>query len=84
MTSITSPNGQRLQPFSYDDFQGIDSSRDISSLDTGTQQHMYSLVNGYANFRGILLRDRPLAPRQSTPGDRLITHVTFFGRNLLS
>ena len=82
MSSVTSPNGQRLQPFSYDDFQGIDSSRDVASLDTGQQQHMYHLKNGYPNFRGIILRDRPLAPRTSVPGDRLISHVTFFGRNL--
>ncbi len=84
MSSVTSPNGQRLQPFSYDDFQGIDSSRDVASLDTGQQQHMYNLKNGYPNFRGIILRDRPLAPRTSVPGDRLISHVTFFGRNLLA
>lgn len=84
MSTITSPSGQRLQPFSYDDFQGIDSSRDISSLDTGERQHMYRLVNGYANYRGIILRERGLTPRTSVPGDRLISHVTFFGRNLLA
>ena len=84
MTSITSPNGQRLQPFSYDDFQGLDTSRDISSLDTGQQQHLYHLRNGYANYRGIILRDKGLSPRKSAPGDRLIQHVTFFGRNLLA
>ncbi len=84
MTSITSPNGQRLQPFSYDDFQGLDTSRDISSLDTGQQQHLFHLRNGYANYRGIILRDKGLSPRKSTPGDRLIQHVTFFGRDLLA
>lgn len=84
MTSVTAPSGQRLQAFSYDDFQGIDSSRDIASLDTGTQQRLYSLNNGYASFRGIMMRDRGYAPRVSTPGDRLITHTAFFGRGLLA
>jgi len=84
MTGITSPSGQLLQPFSYDDFQGIDSSRDIASLDTGTQQRLYVLNNGYASFRGIILRDRGFSARATTPGDRLITHTAFFGRNLLA
>jgi len=84
MSSVTSPSGQRLVPFTYDDFQGIDSSRDVASLDTGQQQHLYQLKNGYANFRGIILRDRALEPRKTTPGDRLISHVTFFGRGLLA
>ena len=84
MTSITAPNGQRLQAFSYDDFQGIDSSRDIASLDTGQQQRLYTLNNGYASFRGIMLRDRGYTSRKTTPGDRLITHTAFYGRNLLA
>lgn len=84
MTSITAPSGQRLQAFSYDDFQGIDSSRDLSSLDTGSQQRLAVLKNGYANFRGIILRDRGVSARTTTPGDRLVNHVTFFGRDLLA
>jgi len=84
MTSISAPSGQRTQPFSYDDFQGIDSSRDIASLDTGTQQRLYYLNNGYASFRGIMLRDRGYSSRKTTPGDRLITHTAFFGRELLA
>lgn len=84
MTTINSSNGQVLQPFSYDDFQGIDTSRDIASLDTGQQQHLFKILNGYANFRGIILRDRALSTRKTTPGDRLIKHVTFFGRDLIA
>lgn len=84
MTGLTAPSGQRLKAFSYDDFQGIDSSRDIASLDTGQQQRLYHLHNGYASFRGIMLRDRGFSARTSTPGDRLITHTAFFGRNLLA
>ena len=82
--SINAPSGQRIQPFSYDDFQGIDSSRDVASLDTGQQQHMFVLKNGYANFRGIILRDRGYSKRQTSPGDRLINHVAFFGKDLVA
>ncbi len=80
--SLNAPSGKRLQAFSYDDFQGVDSSRDVASLDTGQQQHLSVLNNGYANFRGIILRDRGATQRKSAQGDRLIKHVTFFGRNL--
>ena len=84
MTSITAPSGQLTEASSYDDFQGIDTSRDIASLDTGAQQRLYVLNNGYASFRGIILRDRGFTPRRTTPGDRLITHTAFYGRNLLA
>lgn len=89
MSGINAPSGQKfsgqkLQAFSYDDFQGIDSSRDIASLDTGNQQRLYEINNGYASFRGIMMRDRGYSPRTTTPGDRLINHVAFFGRGLLA
>ncbi len=80
--TIAPPSGQSLEPFTYDDFQGVDSSRDVASLDTGQKQHLSALENGYANFRGIIIRDRAVLPRTTSQGDRLIQHVTFFGRNL--
>ena len=77
--TISPPSGQSLEPFTYDDFQGVDSSRDVASLDTGQKQHLSALENGYANFRGIIIRDRAVLPRTTSQGDRLIQHVTFFG-----
>lgn len=84
MSEITAPAGELVLPHSYDDFQGIDSSRDVASLDTGERQFLYSLTNGYANFRGIILRDRGVKQRATTPGDRLIHHVAFFGSDLIA
>ncbi len=84
MTGINAPSGVKLQGFGYDDFQGVDSSRDPASLDTGTQQRLVTLNNGFATFRGIIMRDRGVNPRTSTPGDRTINHVAFFGRDLLA
>lgn len=72
------------QPFPYDDFQGIDSSRDQSSLDTGQMQHLFRMENAYANFRGIIHRDRDLQLRTNTPPNKVITHVTFYGRDLVA
>ncbi len=84
MTSIQAPSGQLLTPHSYDDFQGVDSSRDVASLDTGKQQALYQLNNGYVNYRGIIMRDRSVSRRVSTPGDRLIPHVAFYGKDLIA
>lgn len=81
--TITAPSYQEVISFSYQDFQGIDSSRDRASLDTGKMQHMFQMTNSYANFRGIIHRDRDLIRREVTPSDRVIQHVSFYGRNLL-
>jgi len=84
MTSVNSPTGKLLRPYSYDNFQGLDTSRDIASLDTGENQHLAVLNNGYSSFRGIILRDRGYAPRTTSPGDRLIKHINFYGRDLVA
>lgn len=81
---ITSKPGQDNEPFSYDDFQGIDSSRDQASLDTGKMQHMFRMENAYANFRGIIMRDRGVVIRTAVPQDRTIQHLQFYGRDLLA
>lgn len=72
--------GTRVQPFLYNNFQGIDVSRDASALDSGERQHLTHLSNGYTDWRGIITRDP--ASEKRGPSSDLITHVTFFGRNL--
>ena len=81
MSTTYAPSGVRVKVYPYEDFQGIDASRDQSALDTGQKQHMIEIENGYADWRGTLIREA--GARQRTEGDRLVKHVNFFGRDLL-
>ena len=82
MSTIQAPSGVKVKVYPYEDYQGIDASRDKGALDTGQKQHMISIVNGFADWRGALVRDP--GANQRTEGNKLIKHVTFFGRNLLA
>jgi len=79
-SSIISPSGVAVKVFPYEDFQGIDTSRDRAALDTGEKQHLISIVNGYADWRGAILRDPGAIKRDSS--NSIIQHVDFFGRDL--
>lgn len=80
MSTTQAPSGVRVQPFAYEDFQGIDASRDVGALDTGKKQHLVEILNGYADWRGALVRDPGAEPRAE--GNKYIKLVNFFGRNL--
>ena len=80
MSTTYAPSGVKTKIYPYEDFQGIDASRDKGALDTGQKQHLISIVNGYADFRGSIVRDP--GATQRTSGDALIKHVAFFGRDL--
>ena len=81
MSTTYAPSGVQIKVYPYEDFQGIDASRDKSALDTGQKQHLINIVNGYADWRGSIVRDA--GSSQRTEGDKLIKHVNFFGRDLL-
>lgn len=80
MSTTQAPSGVRIKVYPYEDFQGIDASRDVAALDTGQKQHLINIVNGYADWRGSLVRDPGAQPR--TEGNKYIKQVNFFGRNL--
>ena len=80
MSTTYSPSGVRVKVYPYEDFQGIDASRDISALDTGQKQHMVEIENVFADWRGTIVREA--GAKQRTEGDKLIKHLNFFGRNL--
>lgn len=80
MSTTYSPSGVRVKVYPYEDFQGIDASRDISALDTGQKQHMVEIENGFSDWRGTIVREAGASQR--TEGDKLIKHLNFFGRNL--
>jgi hypothetical protein len=80
MAFMVSPSGVPVNIYTYEDFQGIDSSRDPTALDTGKKQHLIQIENGFADWRGALTLDPGVTAR--TPGERIVNHLTFFGRDL--
>jgi len=75
--STQSASGVPYKTFSYENFQGLDTSRDITSLDTGEDQHLTKLVNGYCDWRGQIVRDPTVAFRK---GSNKVTHCSFYGK----
>lgn len=75
MAGTKSPTGVRITTNAYENFQGLDTSRDITSLDTGSDQHLSKLVNATCDWRGQIVRD-PACKYRS--GEGKIIHNTFF------
>ena len=80
MSTTYAPSGVDVKVYPYEDFQGIDASRDKGALDTGQKQHLVNIQDGYADWRGTLVRDPGAKPR--TEGNKYIKRVNFFGRDL--
>ena len=79
-SSFQSPAGLKLKTFAYENFQGLDTSRDITSLDTGKDQHVAKIVNATSDWRGQMVRDASAIFRH---GEYKVNHVRFFGTNEL-
>jgi hypothetical protein len=75
--STRSPDGFSTNTFPYEDFVGLDDSRDISSMDTGKKQALIKVQNGFCDWRGNITRSP--GATQITPGDKYIQHVAFYG-----
>jgi len=80
MSSTLAPSGVKTQTYSYHNFQGIDSSRDKSSLDTGDEQHLVECINATCDWRGTIVRDNGATLRRTTIGT--VRHLAFYGRDL--
>lgn len=79
MSSTTkSRSGVRSKTFAYENFQGLDTSRDVTSLDTGKDQHLQKVINGTSDWRGQIVRDPSCKFRK---GEYKVNHVRFFGTN---
>jgi len=81
MVATRSNPAVKTKVFAYEDFQGLDTSRDITSLDTGKQQHLTVLENASCDWRGQIVRD-PTASLRKNGG--IIRHIRFFGRDELA
>ena len=72
MSTTYSPSGVRVKVYPYEDFQGIDASRDISALDTGQKQHMVEIENGFSDWRGTIVREAGAATLPSARKERRV------------
>jgi hypothetical protein len=79
-SSHHSPSGIKTQTFPYENFQGLDTSRDVTSLDTGQEQHLANVINASCDWRGQIVRDPACKHRA---GEYKIAHVRFFGKGEL-
>jgi hypothetical protein len=75
--STRAPSGVRVRPFPYENFQGLDTSRDVTSLDTGSEQHLARIDNAFCDWRGQMVRD---ASARKVGGDFPVRHVDFFAK----
>ena len=79
-SSARTSTGLKTKTFVYENFQGLDTSRDITSLDTGKEQHLAKINNAYSDWRGQIVRDPACRFRG---GEYRVQHVRFFGKNEL-
>jgi len=70
-----SQDGVNKRPTTYESFMGLDTYSDKRTLDTGKEQHLSVLDNGFADSRGQLVRD-PGATK--VRGDFPIVAVQFY------
>jgi len=69
------PTGVQTKTVGYDGFQGLDVSRDTTSLDTGKGQHLAQVTNAFCDWRGQIVRD-PGA--KLVQGEHPILNVNFY------
>ena len=74
-SSIHTSSGVEVQSHTYETFAGLDSSRDLRSQDTGKEQHLSILDNGYCDWRGQIVRDPAATFRK---GEKRIDHLIFY------
>jgi len=79
MTSTTkSPSGVKVKTYAYENFQGLDTSRDVTSLDTGKDQHLSVINNATTDWRGQIVRDPAC---KYIYGEYNVDHIRFFSKD---
>ena len=76
MSSSRSPHGVASRISAYEDFQGLDSTRHPTALDTGKKQHLVQMQDGFCDWRGQITMD-PGATHLY--GNRPTKHIVFYG-----
>jgi len=76
MAGFKTDPAPRTKSWAYENFMGLDSSRDITSLETGNNQHLSTLLNATCDWRGQIVRDPGV---KFEAGSNLpVSHVRFF------
>ena len=65
MSRPRAPTGIKVAPIPYEDFQGLDTSRDPVGLDTGEKQHFVVCNNAHCDF-GATLSATPVQTSMKT------------------
>ncbi|GAA4652546.1 hypothetical protein GCM10023116_48300 [Kistimonas scapharcae] len=73
MSLITSSAQVPTKVSAYENFLGLDTSRDSIALDTGTEQHLIELDNAFCDWRGQIVRD-PSADKRNADSFP-VTHI---------
>ena len=76
-SSVKSASGLKLKTYAYENFQGLDTSRDVTSLDTGKDQHLTIVDNATCDWRGQIVRD---PAHKFLEGQHPVNHIAFFNK----
>jgi hypothetical protein len=77
-TKVNSRTSRRLTP--YQNFTGLDSSRDLFNQDDGERQALHVLENAFTDFRGQIVR---FGPARYRFGDLPVRHSVHFDTDTL-
>ena len=68
----------KVKTYAYENFQGLDTSRDVTSLDTGKDQHLSVINNATTDWRGQIVRDPAC---KYIYGEYNVDHIRFFSKD---
>lgn len=80
MSSTHSGSGYKEKVIPYGNFMGIDAVRDPAAIDSGENQYLTELNNGFADWRGMIYRDPGAFQRAQAKNP--ITFVSFLSRDI--
>lgn len=78
MSSTTSPRAIKESPKVYERFTGLETLRDSTAMDIGKNQPLATLVNGYIDEAGQIIRDPGMDRIQSGINVVLARHLNVF------
>ncbi len=75
MAGQYSPPQIDSKAFSYENFMGLETSRDHTALDTGKDQHLVAINNAFCDWRGQIVRDPAMRHFHGTSS---VSHIVFY------
>lgn len=81
MTTTRSNSADKTKFVAYEQFTGLDTSRDAVNMDTGSGQALVDLNNGFCDQRGQIVRDAGVTRRVA---NSRIRHVAFFSKDQIA